>query len=337
MRVAALSIVPFPVRRWLALGLGLVLALGLGTGGVGAADLAFSSALGEELAANGILDVGETVTVSLQATYAPGEGAVNYQVDLVLAGSPGSFTATAVPPPAFGSPGDAVCAVVASDRLRCFGNVDLLADSTARVTSAANPVPLGSFQLLATAGGSPLQVAPAISFSEQLVSDPQNPALLTGSPLPLTLTGLDASGNVLDVTTGAAPADSDGDGIPDDGNLSGVAGDAPCTPGQTLGCDDNCAHTPNPLQSDSGGQNTATADGIGDACQCGDVSGDGVVNVTDSVVLKRFLGGLPPGVDVAKCSVTGATECDVTDSVVLERFLGGLGPGLSQVCTAAVP
>ena len=41
----------------------------------------------------------------------------------------------------------------------------------------------------------------------------------------------------------------------------GTAGDAPCTGGATVDCDDNCPYHVNPLQED------ADADGIGDACE----------------------------------------------------------------------
>ena len=56
-------------------------------------------------------------------------------------------------------------------------------------------------------------------------------------------------------------ADSDSDGIFDDGDQSGVPGDAPCTGGATADCDDNCPDDPNPDQTDSDG------DGVGDACE----------------------------------------------------------------------
>ncbi|RMF81991.1 MAG: hypothetical protein D6739_08740, partial [Nitrospirae bacterium] len=34
--------------------------------------------------------------------------------------------------------------------------------------------------------------------------------------------------------------DADGDGVPDDGDISGASGDRPCAAGATTGCDDNC-------------------------------------------------------------------------------------------------
>jgi hypothetical protein len=61
------------------------------------------------------------------------------------------------------------------------------------------------------------------------------------------------------------PVDGDGDGILDDGDYSGVAGDNPCVGGNTLLCDDNCPDDANTDQADS------NSDGLGDLC-------DGTVN-----------------------------------------------------------
>jgi len=54
--------------------------------------------------------------------------------------------------------------------------------------------------------------------------------------------------------------DADGDLSLDDGDFSGVAGDTPCTGGNTVGCDDNCPIA-NPDQADS------NQNGYGDACE----------------------------------------------------------------------
>ena len=45
-------------------------------------------------------------------------------------------------------------------------------------------------------------------------------------------------------------ADPDGDGIDDDGDLSGTPGDNPCTGGATTNCDDNCWLIQNSNQAD---------------------------------------------------------------------------------------
>ena len=55
--------------------------------------------------------------------------------------------------------------------------------------------------------------------------------------------------------------DTDTDGINDDGDNNGVAGDHPCTGGNTVFCDDNCPTVSNPSQADANGN------GIGDACE----------------------------------------------------------------------
>ncbi len=65
--------------------------------------------------------------------------------------------------------------------------------------------------------------------------------------------------------------DCDADGVPDDGDGSGVLGDAPCTAGQLVGCDDNAPLVPN--GPDAG---TCLAGSIlGAACATNDECGTG--------------------------------------------------------------
>jgi len=98
---------------------------------------------------------------------------------------------------------------------------------------------------------------------------------------------------------------------------------------------DNCPATSNANQNDSGGIDTNSPDGIGDACQCGDISGDGRVTNTDSVLMKRHLLGLPSNFNAEFCDVNGDGQCTNTDAVLIQRSLLGLPPGLRQTCTAA--
>ena len=98
---------------------------------------------------------------------------------------------------------------------------------------------------------------------------------------------------------------------------------------------DNCPFTSNPGQDDSGGLATSIPNGIGDACECGDVSNNGIVDNTDAVLIKRYVLGLPPGVDPDKCNINAGNSCDNTDAVLIQRAVLGLPPGLTQSCVAA--
>jgi formylglycine-generating enzyme required for sulfatase activity len=64
------------------------------------------------------------------------------------------------------------------------------------------------------------------------------------------------------VRTAPPAGDLDADGVGEDGDGDGVAGDHPCTGGQVEACDDNCPRVGNPSQAD------ADRDGYGDACDC---------------------------------------------------------------------
>ena len=66
---------------------------------------------------------------------------------------------------------------------------------------------------------------------------------------------------------------------------------------------DNCPHVANADQLDRGGIDTTAPDGIGDACQCGDVTGNGIVNGQDANAIKRH--GL--GSSRTRCSRCPAT------------------------------
>lgn len=87
---------------------------------------------------------------------------------------------------------------------------------------------------------------------------------------------------------------------------------------------DNCPTAPNADQLDRGGVGTsAPPDGIGDACQCGDVSGDGKVTNADAVLISRAL-LVPPTATMPRperCHVGGSPGCTTADVVILRRAL----------------
>ena len=135
-------------------------------------------------------------------------------------------------------------------------------------------------------------------------------------------------------------ADSDGNGVGDACDtcpadpLGDADGDHVC------GSVDNCRFVANPGQADGGGLNSTTPDGIGDACQCGDVAGSGVVDAADLAQYRSFLTQDPATVTApAKCKISAASPgCSIVDVAVLARALapgGPLAPGLAQVCAAA--
>jgi hypothetical protein len=109
-------------------------------------------------------------------------------------------------------------------------------------------------------------------------------------------------------------------------------------------CDDNCPYKAND-QQDNGGINTSVGDGIGDACQCGDVNGDGRVSTSDGTLIKRTALGLGPYFNQSgmpqpyNCDVNGTTndDCSTSDGSITKRAALGLPPGIQQVCRNAHP
>lgn len=103
---------------------------------------------------------------------------------------------------------------------------------------------------------------------------------------------------------------------------------------------DNCPFLAND-QSDSGGVGATGPDGIGNACQCGDLDLDGDADALDRARLSLALASpvaqaLTP-VQSARCSVIGDTTCNIVDVAVHRRALAGQAPGLAQSCTVAQP
>lgn len=115
--------------------------------------------------------------------------------------------------------------------------------------------------------------------------------------------------------------DSDNDGVPD---------------GQ-----DNCPHVFNPSQTDTGGLGFGTTpDGIGNACQCGDVTGEGQVNDTDAAFIKRQALGLAAPLFLVpdNCDVTGDGRCTGVDGTLIRHAAAGSIPeAFGQFCPNAQP
>ena len=105
--------------------------------------------------------------------------------------------------------------------------------------------------------------------------------------------------------------------------------------------DDNCPYAANPGQEDRGGLGSlATPDGIGDACQCGDVSGDGKITSADSAMISGAL-KVPPRAVMTHpelCDVGGATGCTGGDATIIKRALQTPPRAtISQVCAPDQP
>jgi uncharacterized repeat protein (TIGR03806 family) len=121
--------------------------------------------------------------------------------------------------------------------------------------------------------------------------------------------------------------DTDGDGVTDDMD------NCKTKPNASQGdsdrddvgnaCDD-CRYEPDPNQKDRGGVGAGSPpDGIGDACQCGDVDGDGRVTLSDRVLIQRSLLS-PPTAFLARprnCDVGGSVGCTVADALLIGRAL----------------
>ncbi len=110
---------------------------------------------------------------------------------------------------------------------------------------------------------------------------------------------------------------------------------------------DNCPAAFNPSQADRGRVASALPDGIGDACQCGDVNGSGSVTATDALLIDTTILGLapclagpvtqpclPPGLWFlsGRCDVSGDASCSTADSMRISRATIGLSPGIVSTC-----
>ncbi|MFQ5698956.1 MAG: dockerin type I repeat-containing protein [Myxococcota bacterium] len=82
---------------------------------------------------------------------------------------------------------------------------------------------------------------------------------------------------------------------------------------------DDCPLLANPGQADAGGIGASGPDGIGDACQCGDASGDGGVDALDLAAISDCLAGAIPCASL--CDTNGDGLCDVSDVTAVQLVL----------------
>jgi len=116
----------------------------------------------------------------------------------------------------------------------------------------------------------------------------------------------------------AGGVDADGDGVTDE-------------------CD-VCPFSSDPDQQDTGGVGAGSLpDGVGDACQCGDVDGNGRATLADAVVIQRAL-LVPPTATMSApelCDADGNGRCTAADAVVVRRAL--LRPPSARIRQACAP
>lgn len=126
------------------------------------------------------------------------------------------------------------------------------------------------------------------------------------------------------VAAGDPSADTDADGVPDDGEGNDIVGDAPCAHAQGSGCDDSCLDDANPAQLD------ADADGHGNACDA-DFDQDELVTALDRDVLQACRQGASPAQDPG-CLESDLDENGRVDAADSARFLelgGPRAPGMA--------
>ena len=108
---------------------------------------------------------------------------------------------------------------------------------------------------------------------------------------------------------GPAYTDADGDGV-----LAGI---------------DNCPTVPNANQGNS---DPLPA---GDDCQCSDLDADGLSNIVDVVLIRRFGSGASVPVDPTRCIVdSGLNACGAAGILAVRQTLAEPGPPLFESCPA---
>jgi hypothetical protein len=89
---------------------------------------------------------------------------------------------------------------------------------------------------------------------------------------------------------------------------------------------DNCPYLANPDQRDSGGLwGRAKRDAIGDACQCGDLDGDGTISAKDAQLVRRSARKQKPllldAAQKLRCNLSAKPGCALRDAKLIEKYL----------------
>jgi hypothetical protein len=167
--------------------------------------------------------------------------------------------------------------------------------------------------------------APLFDIGGLWVGNPGSEVFIDDNPVPIpgALFGTRVSTRLdwIVQLVGFTPEDTDGDGVPND--------------------QDNCPSRANADQLDTGGLGfSSLPDGIGDVCQCGDVTGEGQVNDTDATFIRRRALGLSAPLFLVpdNCDVTGEGLCNGTDATLIRHAAAGNVSALfGQNCPNALP
>ncbi len=206
------------------------------------------------------------------------------------------------------------------DEVRIYNRALTGLEITALSNPEANQPPTASFTATPASGSYPLLV----DFDGTGSTDPEDDALSyawdfgdgnngSGAEISHTYTAQGVYTATLTVDDGQA-LDSSDQTITVNGALDTDSDEVPDV-------DDNCPVTGN------AGQEDRNDDGIGDACQCGDVNGDGAANNDDVTEILLVLWGYQaytqPGNNWAICDVTADGECDNDDVTAILLTLWG--------------